>query len=110
MRGADALNARLSTLLQKAIVRQIPAIQEKIQEAEDECEADLKSLGKVLVDPKQMAAEIGRLFGLSNILTHEAVHGTNRNPAKVDFFKDERDPKGTPAHHLRARVVEESER
>ncbi|KAK0723511.1 hypothetical protein B0T26DRAFT_871331 [Lasiosphaeria miniovina] len=108
MRGADTLRARLSLELQRAVVREIPAIQRSIQEAEDKNETQLKALGKVLTKPKEKLIELARLFGLSNQLVLEAAKGHYTNPPDEHFFKDERDPKGIPPRNLRARVVAES--
>ncbi|KAK3324991.1 dynamin family protein [Apodospora peruviana] len=108
MRGADALRARLNRQLQREIGRRLPAIQERIQQREDKCQADLVKLGKVLKGPKEKAMELGRLFGLSHNLIQQAVYGTFINPLKEKFFPDEHDPKGTPAQNLRAKAVEES--
>ncbi|KAK3380689.1 hypothetical protein B0T24DRAFT_571585 [Lasiosphaeria ovina] len=108
MRGADTLRARLSLELQRAVVREIPAIQRSIQEAEDKNEAQLKALGKVLTKPRDKLIELARLFGLSNQLVLEAAKGHYTNPPDERFFKDERDPRGIPPRNLRARVVAES--
>ncbi|KAH8908577.1 dynamin family protein [Coniochaeta sp. PMI_546] len=109
MRGAHALRAQLSIQLQKAIVRRLPSLQRQIQEADAECSAKLDELGIGLDTPKERTVELGRLFALSDSLVLPAVDGTYRNPPKQHFFKDEHDPKGTPAQNLRARVLQESE-
>ncbi|OIW30107.1 dynamin family protein [Coniochaeta ligniaria NRRL 30616] len=109
MRGADALRAQLSIQLQRAIVRRLPSLQRQIQEADAECTAKLDELGVGLNDPKQCTVELGRLFALSDSLVLPAVDGTYRNPPRQHFFRDEHDPKGTPAQNLRARVLQESE-
>ena len=109
MRGADALRAQLSLQLQRAIARRIKSIQRQIQEVEDECDAKLESLGVGMDTPEEMREELGRLFTLSNSLVEPAVNGTYRNPPDENFFKNERDPKGTPVQNLRARVWGESE-
>lgn len=109
MRGADALRSQLSVQLQRAIARRIPSLQRQIQDADAECSAQLDELGVGLDGPKECTVELGRLFALSDSLVLPAVDGTYRNPPKQAFFRDEHDPRGTPAQNLRARVLQESD-
>lgn len=110
MRGAEALKAKLSTQLQRHIGRYVKTLRKQIQQALDDCEAELKSLGTGKDTPEEMRIELVELFSSSKELVIPAVYGFYKNPPRKNFFRNTADPRGTPAQNLRARATEENDR
>ncbi|KAK3948389.1 P-loop containing nucleoside triphosphate hydrolase protein [Pseudoneurospora amorphoporcata] len=110
MCGASALKQRLSLQLQQHIGRHVNALRRQIQQALDDCDDELRSLGTAKSTPEEMRLELIELFYASNELVVPAAHGFYKNPPNKNFFRVTADPKGTPAQNLRARSAEENDR
>jgi GTPase SAR1 family protein len=110
MRGAGALKQKLSTQLQRHIGRYVKTLRKQIQQALDDCDGELKSLGTGKDTPEEMRVELVELFSASKELVIPAVHGFYKNPPRKAFFRVTADPRGTPAQNLRARATEENDR
>ncbi|KAK3694425.1 hypothetical protein B0T22DRAFT_496837 [Podospora appendiculata] len=108
--GASALKQKLSTQLQRHIGKHVNTLQRQIQQALDECETELKSLGSGKDTPGEMRVELVEMFSASKELVIPAVCGFYKNPPKKNFFRVTADPKGTPSQNLRARATEENDR
>lgn len=110
MWGIAALRGKLSTQLQKHIGKHVKTLRRQIQQALERCEGQLKAMGSAKDTIEEMRFEMGELFTASNNLVTPAVNGNYKNPFGEKFFARQSSPKGTPAHKLRARTREESER
>ncbi|KAH6608508.1 interferon-induced gtp-binding mx [Trichoderma cornu-damae] len=110
MWGVEALRQKLSSQLQRHVGRHVKSLRRQIQEALEQCEAQLKALGSGEDTVEEMRFEMGELFSASSNLVTPAVNGNYKNPVGESFFARRSSPKGTPAQKLRARVREESER
>ncbi|KHN94070.1 Dynamin [Metarhizium album ARSEF 1941] len=110
MWGVASLRQKLSTQLQRHIGKHVQSLRRQIQEALERCDAELKTLGNAKDTIEEMRFEMGELFSASNNLVTPAVNGNYKNPFGEKFFARQSSPKGTPAHKLRARAREESER
>jgi GTP-binding protein EngB required for normal cell division len=110
MCGVGPLKQKLSVQLQKHIGKHIGALEKQIEQAEDECKAELKSLGAGKDTVEEMKAEMVELWHKSNGLMIPAMDGTYKSPSGISFFPAGVDGKGTPPQNLRARAVEENEK
>ncbi|KAG6134115.1 hypothetical protein E4U12_002426 [Claviceps purpurea] len=110
MWGVAALRAKLSVQLQKHIGKHVKSLRRQIQQALETCDGQLKAMGSAKDTVEEMRFEMGELFTASNNLVTPAVNGNYKNPFGVKFFAGQPSSKGTPAHKLRARAREESER
>ena len=108
MCGAAALKKKLSVQLQQHIGKHVRSLQKEIKKAHDDCTAELKLLGTGKDTVEEMRDELVQLCSDSKELVTPAVHGTYTNPPGQSFFPRTWDRKGTPAHKLRARAVEEN--
>lgn len=109
MCGAEALKKKLSEQLQRHIGRHVKTLRRQIQEALDETEGELKSMGEGKDTPEEMRIELVELFSASKELVIPAVYGFYKNPPGKNFFRSTADPRGTPAQNLRARAAEEND-
>lgn len=110
MWGIEALRQKLSSQLQRHVGKHVKSLRRQIQQALEQCEADLKAMGAGKDTVEEMRFEMGELFSASSNLVTPAVNGNYKNPVGESFFARRSSPKGTPAQKLRARVREESER
>ncbi|OAQ59617.1 interferon-induced GTP-binding protein Mx [Pochonia chlamydosporia 170] len=110
MWGVAALRQKLSTQLQRHIGKHVKSLRKQIQDALERCDTELKAMGNAKDTIEEMRFEMGELFTASNNLVTPAVNGNYKNPFGEKFFARQSHPKGTPAHKLRARAREESER
>ncbi|KAG6040895.1 hypothetical protein E4U41_006743 [Claviceps citrina] len=110
MWGVAALRAKLSIQLQKHIGKHVRSLRRQIQQALERCDGQLKAMGSAKDTIEEMRFEMGELFTASNNLVTPAVNGNYKNPFGERFFARQSSAKGTPAHKLRARAREESER
>lgn len=109
MCGVDALKAKLSIQLQRHIGRHVKVLRRQIQQALDETDTELKSMGEGRDTPEEMRIELVELFSSSKELVIPAVYGFYKNPPGKNFFRSTADPRGTPAQNLRARAAEEND-
>lgn len=109
MCGAEALKKKLSEQLQRHIGRHVKTLRRQIQEALDETDGELKSMGEGKDTPEEMRIELVELFSASKELVIPAVYGFYKNPPGKNFFRSTADPRGTPAQNLRARAAEEND-
>jgi hypothetical protein len=110
MWGVAALQAKLSTQLQRHIGKHVKTLRRQIQEALERCEGQLRAMGNAKDTIEEMRFEMGELFTASNNLVTPAVNGNYKNPFGEHFFARQSNPRGTPSQKLRARVREESDR
>ncbi|KAL7786875.1 P-loop containing nucleoside triphosphate hydrolase protein [Trichoderma afarasin] len=110
MWGIEALRQKLSSQLQRHVGKHVKSLRRQIQQALEQCEADLKAMGSGKDTIEEMRFEMGELFSASGNLVTPAVNGNYKNPVGESFFARKSSPKGTPPQKLRARVREESER
>lgn len=110
MCGASALKQKLSIQLQQHIGKHVNALRRQIQEALDDCDEELRSLGTAKNTPEEMRLQLIELFYSSNELVVPAARGFYKNPLNKHFFRVTADPNGTPAQNLRARSAEENDR
>lgn len=110
MCGAVALKQKLSVQLQRHIGRHVKTLRKQIQNALDECDTELKSMGTGKDTVEEMRIELVELFSSSKELVIPAVYGFYKNPPGRSFFRATADPRGTPAQNLRARAIEENEK
>ncbi|KAL7942498.1 P-loop containing nucleoside triphosphate hydrolase protein [Trichoderma barbatum] len=110
MWGIEALRQKLSSQLQRHVGKHVKSLRRQIQQALEQCEAELKAMGSGKDTIEEMRFEMGELFSASGNLVTPAVNGNYKNPVGESFFSRRSSPKGTPAQKLRARVREESER
>lgn len=110
MLGIEALRQKLSSQLQRHVGKHVKTLRRQIQQALEQCEAELKAMGSGKETIEEMRFEMGELFSASNNLVTPAVNGNYKNPVGESFFARQSHPKGTPAQKLRARVREESEK
>ncbi|TWU72896.1 hypothetical protein ED733_004345 [Metarhizium rileyi] len=110
MWGIVALRQKLSTQLQRHIGKHVKSLRRQIQDALERCDTELRAMGNAKDTIEEMRFEMGELFTASNNLVTPAVNGNYKNPFGEKFFARQSSPKGTPAHKLRARAREESER
>ncbi|KAJ3960377.1 hypothetical protein N0V92_002983 [Colletotrichum tropicale] len=110
MCGAGALKQKLSVQLQRHIGRHVKTLRKQIQNALDDCDAELKSMGTGKDTVEEMRIELVELFSASKELVIPAVYGFYKNPPGKNFFRATADPRGTPAQNLRARAIEENEK
>lgn len=110
MWGIGSLRQKLSTQLQRHIGKHVKTLRRQIQTSLEQCEAQLRAMGAGKDTVDEMRSEMGELFNASNNLVTPAVNGNYKNPFGTKFFSRQPAAKGTPAHKLRARVREESER
>ncbi|KAK5988471.1 Interferon-induced GTP-binding protein Mx [Cladobotryum mycophilum] len=104
------LRQKLSSQLQRHIGKHVKSLRRQIQQALEQCEAQLKSMGSGHDSVEEMRFQMGELFTASNNLVTPAVNGNYKNPVGERFFARQTAPKGMSAQKLRARVREESER
>lgn len=109
MCGAEALKKKLSEQLQRHIGRHVKTLRRQIQQALDETDGELKSMGEGKDTPEEMRIELVELFSASKELVIPAVYGFYKNPPGKNFFRSTADPRGTPAQNLRARAAEEND-
>lgn len=109
MCGAEALKKKLSEQLQRHIGRHVKILRRQIQQALDETDGELKSMGEGKDTPEEMRIELVELFSASKELIIPAVYGFYKNPPGKNFFRSTADPRGTPAQNLRARAAEEND-
>ncbi|KAI9765898.1 MAG: hypothetical protein M1840_007039 [Geoglossum simile] len=106
--GTESLIHRISNLLYRQISTYVPELLMEIRKELERSRSKLVSLGEGNDTLDEMKAALSHLFYISKYIIDSAVCGSYTDPEGYDFFRIDRDERGTPLRNLRARLVEEN--